>query len=54
MKRTRKTPDQIIRKLKTADLLLTQGQTVANACLVLEVSQSTYPPTTAADSSTAA
>ena len=42
MKRTRHTPEQIIRKLKTADQLITQGQTVAEACRVLEVSQPTY------------
>ena len=42
MKRTRHTPEQIIRKLKTADKLLAQGQTVADACRVLEVSQPTY------------
>jgi len=32
----------LINKLKTADQLLAQGQTVANACRVLEVSQPTY------------
>jgi transposase-like protein len=42
MKRTRHTPEQIIRKLKTADQLLAQSQTVADACRVLEVSQLTY------------
>ena len=42
MKRTRHTPEQIIRKLKTADQLIAQGQTVADACRVLEVSQPTY------------
>jgi len=42
MKRTRHTPEQIIRKLKTADQLIAQGQTVAEACRVLEVSQPTY------------
>jgi putative transposase len=31
MKRTRNTPEQIINKLKTADQLLAQGQTVAGA-----------------------
>jgi putative transposase len=41
MKRTRHTPEQIIRKLKIADQLLAQGQTVAEACRVLEVSQTT-------------
>jgi putative transposase len=42
MKRTRHTPEQIIRKLKTADHLIAQGQSVAEACRVLEVSQPTY------------
>jgi putative transposase len=42
MKRTRHTPEQIIRKLKTAHQLLAQGQTVANACRVQVVSQPTY------------
>jgi len=38
MKRTRHTDKQIIPKLKTADQLLAQGQTVADDCQVLEVS----------------
>jgi putative transposase len=42
MKRTRHTPEQIIRKLKKADQLIAQGQTVAETCRVLEVSQPTY------------
>ena len=42
MNRTRHTAEQIIRKLKTAEHLLAQGQTVADACGVLEVSQPTY------------
>jgi len=42
MKRTRHTPEQIIRKLRTADQLLAQGQTVADAYRVLEVSQPTH------------
>jgi putative transposase len=42
MKRTRHTPEQIIRKLKTADQLIAQGQSVAEACRVLEVSQPAY------------
>ena len=42
MKRTRHTPEQIIRKLKTANQLLAQVQIVADACRVLEVSQPTY------------
>jgi putative transposase len=42
MKGTRHTPEQIIRKLKTSDHLIAQGQTVAEACRVLEVSKPTY------------
>jgi putative transposase len=42
MKRTRHTPEQIIRKLKTADQLIPQGKTVADVCRVLEVAQPTY------------
>ena len=55
MKRKRHTPVaegfsegvQIIRKLRTADQLLNQGQTVADVCRALEVSA---PPTTAGNS----
>jgi len=32
MKRTRHTPEKIIRKLKTAEQLLAQGKTVADVC----------------------
>jgi putative transposase len=39
MKRTRHTPEQIIRKLKTADQLIAQGKTVFDVCRVLEVAQ---------------
>jgi len=42
MKRTRHTPEQIIRKLKTAEQLLAQGKTIADVCRVLEVAQPTY------------
>jgi len=42
MKRTRHTPKQIIRKLKTAEQLQAQVQTVADTCRVLELSQPTY------------
>jgi putative transposase len=38
MKRTRHTPEQIIRKLKSAEQLIAQGKTVADACRSLEVS----------------
>ena len=42
MKRTRHIPEQIIRKIKTADQLMVQGQTFSDACRVLEASQSPY------------
>jgi putative transposase len=42
MKRIRHTPEQIIRKLNTADQLIVQDQTVAEVCRVLEASQPTY------------
>jgi putative transposase len=42
MKRNRHTPEQIIRKLKTADHLIAQGQTVADVCRVVEMTQPTY------------
>jgi transposase-like protein len=42
MKRIRHTPEQIIRKLKTAEQLIAQGKTVADVCRVIEVTQPTY------------
>jgi transposase-like protein len=42
MKRKRHTPEQIIRKLRTAEQLLNQGQTVADVCRTMEVSTPTY------------
>jgi transposase-like protein len=42
MKRKRHSPEQIIRKLRTAEQLLNQGQSVADACRTLEVSAATY------------
>ncbi|WP_094511105.1 transposase [Synechococcus sp. MW101C3] len=42
MKRTRHTPKQIIRKLRTAEQLLNQGQTVADVNRTLEVAAPTY------------
>ncbi|WP_051017071.1 transposase [Cyanobium gracile] len=35
-------PEQIIRKLRTAEQLLNQGQSVADVCRTLEVSAHTY------------
>ncbi|PSI00524.1 hypothetical protein C7K08_12690 [Synechococcus lacustris str. Tous] len=42
MKRKRHNPEQIIRKLRTAEQLLNQGQAVADVCRALEVSTPTY------------
>jgi hypothetical protein len=36
MKRKRHNPEQIIRKLRSAEQLLNQGQTVADVCRALE------------------
>ena len=35
-------PEQIITKLREAEVLLSQGKTVAQACKVIEVSEQTY------------
>ena len=42
MPRKRYTPEQIISKLCEAEVLLSQGQTVAQACKSLGVSEQTY------------
>ena len=42
MKVIRHSPEQIIRKLRTAEQLLNQGQAVADVCRALEVSPATY------------
>ena len=42
MKRKRHSPEQVIRKLRTADQLLNQGQSVADVCRALGVSAATY------------
>jgi len=42
MKRRRHNPEQIIRKLRSAEQLLNQGQAVADVCRALEVSAPTY------------
>ena len=42
MSRRRHTPDQIIRKLREADLMLGQGADVAAVARHLEVSEQTY------------
>jgi transposase-like protein len=42
VKRRRNTPEQIIRKLREADRLLGEGQTVPEVAKALEVSEATY------------
>lgn len=42
MIRKRHTPEQIIRKLRTAEQLLSQGQSVADVCRALEVAAPNY------------
>jgi transposase-like protein len=42
MKRKRHSPDQIIRKLREADAMLSQGQSIAQVCQTLEVSEQTF------------
>ena len=49
MKRKRHSPEQVIRKLRTADQLLNQGQSVADVCRAVEVR---LPPITAGSSCT--
>lgn len=40
--RRRHTPEQIIRKLEDADHRLTAGQSIAQVCQALEISEATY------------
>ena len=42
MKRKRHTSEQIIRKLREAERLKAEGQTIAQICQQLEVSEQTY------------
>jgi len=42
MKRSRHTPEQVIRKLREADGMLSEGKTIAEAAKALEVSEQTY------------
>jgi transposase-like protein len=42
MKRTWRTAEQVICKLKTAELLIAHGKTIADVCRVIEVTQPTY------------
>ncbi len=41
-KRIRYTPEQIITKLREAEVYLSQGKTVGQACKILEISEQTY------------
>ena len=41
-KRTRHKPDQIIGKLRDAEVLISQGKTVEEVCQALGVSEQTY------------
>lgn len=42
MKRKRHSPEQIIRKLREAEGLLSAGKTIAEVCQTLEVSEQTF------------
>ena len=42
MKRKRHSPEQIIRKLRDADRLLSEGKDIALVCQALEVSEATF------------
>ena len=42
MSRKRFTPEQIIRKLREAEVALSKGQTVGQACRQLEIGEQTY------------
>jgi len=42
MKRKRHSPEQIIRKLRDADRMLSEGKGIAEVCQVLEVAEATF------------
>ena len=42
MKQRRHTPEQVVRKLATADRMLNEGKDVADVCRELQVSEQTY------------
>lgn len=42
MKRSRHTPEQIIRKLREAERMLGEGKTIAEVAKALEISENTY------------
>jgi len=42
MKRKRHSPEQVIRKLREADRMLSEGKDIAAVCQALEVSEATF------------
>lgn len=42
MKRKRHSPEQVVRKLREADRLLSEGKDIAAVCQALEVSEATF------------
>jgi transposase-like protein len=42
MKRKRHTPEQVVRKLREADRMLSEGKTIAEVCQALEVAEATF------------
>ena len=42
MKRKRHSPEQVIRKLRDADRMLSEGKEIAAVCQALEVSEATF------------
>jgi transposase-like protein len=42
MKQKRRSPEQIVRKLREVDALLADGKTVKECCRVIEISEQTY------------
>jgi len=41
-KRRRYSPEQIVMKLREAEVFLSQGQTIAQACKAIEIGEQTY------------
>jgi len=42
MKRTRHTPEQVIRKLRDAERMLAEGKALSEVCRALEISPQTF------------
>ena len=42
MKRKRHSPEQVIRKLRDADRMLSEGKEIGGVCQALEVSEATF------------